>query len=191
MIYKFDKYNLQFVKDKRKMRILSGSILLIIVGSFILGRYIQLTVLDNIEVKFLEYKRQESVLSQDNLIDLLKLYDVKYPYIVTAQAYAETSLGRTGVGKSNKNLYGMRYAHTRSTLAIGEENGFAVFESWKESTLDYKLWQESVFGNNVNVTEQQYYEIIDKIYCEGNNTYSQKIKQIVNNNNLKSKFKND
>ena len=188
MIYKFDRNTLQFVKDKRKMRLLSGSILLIIIGSFILGRYVQSTILDNIEVKYLEYKRQDSILTQDNLINLLKCYDIKYPYIVAAQAYAETNLGRSGVGKSNKNLYGMRYAHTRSTLALGEENGFAVFESWKESTLDYKLWQESVFGNNVNVTEQQYYTILDKIYCEGNNTYSVKVKQIVNDYKLKSKF---
>jgi len=188
MIYKLDRNTLQFVKDKRKMRLLSGSILLIIVGSFILGRYVHSTILDNIEVKYLEYKRQEQILTQDNLVDLLKLYGVKYPYIVAAQTYIETSLGRTGVGRTNKNLYGMRYAHTRSTLALGEENGFAVFESWKESTLDYKLWQESVFGNNVNVSEQQYYNTLDKIYCEGNNEYSQKVKQVVNNYNLKSKF---
>jgi len=188
MIYKLDRNTLQFVKDKRKMRLLSGSILLIIIGSFILGRYVHSTILDNIEVKYLEYKRQESVLSQDNLVNLVKMYKVKYPYIVVAQAYVETNLGRTGVGKSNKNLFGMRYARTRSTLALGEENGFAVFESWKESTLDYKLWQESVFGNNVNVTEQQYYEILNKIYCEGNNTYSQKVKQIIKDYKLKSKF---
>ena len=188
MIYKFDKYNLQFVKDKRKMRLLSGSILLIVVGSFILGRYVHSTILDNMEVKFLEYKRQESFLTQDNLVDLLKRYGVKYPHIVLAQAYVETSLGRTGVGRTNKNLFGMRLAHSRSTLALGEENGFAIFESWKESTLDYKLWQESVFGNNVNVTEQQYYETLDKIYCEGNNSYSAKVKQVINNYKLKTKF---
>jgi uncharacterized FlgJ-related protein len=188
MIYKFDKYSLQFVKDKRKMRILSGSILLIVVGSFILGRYVQSTILDNFEVKFLEYQRQEQVLSQNKVIELLKKHKVRYPHIALAQAYVETNLGKTGIGKPNKNLFGMRFAHQRSTLAIGEENNFAVFDNWTESVLDYTLWQDAVFGVNSSTTEEQYYVVLDQIYCEGNHTYSQKVKQIINNYKLKSKF---
>jgi uncharacterized FlgJ-related protein len=188
MIYKFDKNSLQFVKDKHKMSLLSGSILLIIIGSFILGRYVQSTILDNIEIKYLEYQRQEQLLSQDKVIELLKKHKVRNPYIALAQAYVETNLGRTGIGKPNKNLFGMRFARQRSTLAIGEENNFAVFDNWKESVLDYTLWQDAVFGVNTNITEEQYYNVLDQIYCEGNNTYSVRVKQIINDYKLKSKF---
>jgi hypothetical protein len=188
MIYKFDKNSLLLVKDKRKMRILSGSILLIVIGSFILGRYVQSTILDSFEVKFLEYQRQEQLLSQDKIIELLKKHKVRNPYIALAQAYVETNLGRTGVGRPNKNLFGMRFARQRSTLAIGEENNFAVFDNWRESVLDYTLWQDAVFGVQSFPTEEQYYDILDQIYCQGNHSYSQSVKQIVEKYKLKSKF---
>ena len=104
-----------------------------------------------------------------------------------AQAYAESGLGVSELAKTNKNLFGMRLARTRSTLAIGEEYGFAVFDSWKESVIDYKLWQNTVFGVNSNVTEEVYYETLDKIYSN-NNQYSNKIKEIIRTNNIKKYF---
>jgi hypothetical protein len=134
------------------------------------------------------YQRQEQILSQDKVIELLKKHKVRYPHIALAQAYVETNLGKTGIGKPNKNLFGMRVARQRSTLAIGEENNFAVFDNWIESVLDYTLWQDAVFGVNSNTTEEQYYVVLDQIYCEGNHTYSQKVKQIINNYKLKNKF---
>ena len=188
MIYKLDLNTLTYKKDKKKLRFIGGSLLLVVVGSFILGRYIQSSTLDNFEIKILEYQRQEQLLSQDKIINLLKKHNVRYPYIALAQAYVETNLGRTGVGVPNKNLFGMRPAKQRSTLSVGEENGFAVFDNWKESVLDYTLWQDAVFGVNSNISEEQYYTVLDQIYCQGNNTYSQSVKKIINKYNLKSKF---
>ena len=71
MIYKFDKHNLEFVKDKKRIGILGGSLLLVVVGSFILGRYVQSTILDNFEVKILSYEKEENRFTEQKLVDML------------------------------------------------------------------------------------------------------------------------
>jgi hypothetical protein len=43
--------------------------------------------------------------------------------------------------KENNNLFGMKMPEYRKTTAIGINRGHAVYSSWRESVIDYALWQ--------------------------------------------------
>mgnify|MGYP003349308155 CR=1 FL=1 len=156
-----------------------------VVGSFILGRYVQSTILDNFEVKILSYEKEENRFTEQKLVDMLKQYNVQHPEIVLAQAYVESGLGKSFLFKANHNLFGMREAKARLTNNLGTENNHAVYKNWKECVIDYVLFQQAYMHN---MSEQQYYQALDASYAEVGGTYSGAIKQTIQKYNLKSKF---
>ncbi len=164
-----------------------GTTVLISVGSFFIGKNLN-TIINKTLVTQIEFHKKEVKLTPTEFSEILKKYKFIYPEVVMAQAYIETGLGSAGVGRTNKNLFGMRYPTTRVTLAIGEEYGFAVFDNYKESVLDYKLWQTTVFGVNNNISLDEYYQTLDMIYSENKN-YSLKVKQVIKSNNIENYFK--
>ena len=85
-------------------------------------------------------------LSQDFSVELLKecLYyeKIQHPDIVLRQSELETGHYNSELFSVANNLFGMRLAHVRETVAIGEYNYHARYSHWTESVKDYKLWQE-------------------------------------------------
>jgi len=88
---------------------------------------------------------------------------VEYPNIVTRQAYYESKHLKSTICKENNNLFGMKLAKQRFTLAIGENRGHAVYRNWKESVLDYYIWQRKYYKSG------DYYKFLEKSgYCPYN-----------------------
>jgi len=63
--------------------------------------------------------------------------------IVYAQAVMESGGFDSKIFKSNNNLFGMRLAKSRPTTAKGERNGFAYYDSWQMSVIDYAYFQSA------------------------------------------------
>lgn len=185
MIYKFDKKSLLFIKDKKRIKIMFGSLFLVVVGSFMLGRYLQSTTLNNLEIKFLAYEKEEAKLTEEKFISMLKQYHIKHPHIVMAQAIVESNLGKSLLFRTNHNLFGMREAKQRLTNAIGTEHNHAFYNTWKESVIDYALYQASYMSN---LNETQYFQALDESYAEAGHAYSVALKNIIKKHNLRSKF---
>lgn len=124
--------------------------------------------------------RQFSVLverfSERNLMQAIKDVGIKYPDIVLAQAKIETGHFTSKVFKENRNLFGMKLAESRQTTAIGKLNNHAVYMNWKQSIMDYKLWQNRFIGKLH--TKKQYLKYLDKYYAE-NNKYVILIKKMI------------
>lgn len=119
-------------------------------------------------------------------IDYLSLYneileqEVEFPDIVFAQAILESGHFTSKVFKNNKNLFGMKLPKKRTTLAIGQKYGYAVYEYWQESVGDYGLFQEYIFKNK-KMSKSQYLSFIDKRYSETSG-YVSKLKSIIKRN---------
>lgn len=123
--------------------------------------------------------------SEDKLIAKLKELNVKFPYIVLAQAKLETGNFTSKIFKENNNLFGMREAKQRITTAQGTENNHAYYHSWQESVLDYAFYQ-CRYLSGIS-TEAQYFNYLKQSYAE-DMSYVNRLQTIINNQNLKTKL---
>ena len=187
MYYKYDEKQLKFIKDKLGIRIALGTTVLLMVGSFFIGRYFQSDTLDTIEskVQIINLQKERDRFSKDKFVEELKNKGVKFPHIVMAQAIIESGLGRSEIFKSNNNLFGMREAKSRMTTCAGSKNNFAYYKKWQDGIVDMAFFQ-CTYLNNID-TEDKYYLFLSAHYAESPN-YSQTIKNIVSKQNLKSYF---
>ena len=124
--------------------------------------------------------------SEDKLIAKLKELNFKYPHIVLAQAKLESGNFRSHVFETNHNLFGMKEATSRLNLAKGTDNGHATYATWEDSVMDYALWC-TAYASKAH-TEEQYYQILSEVGYAENPAYIQKLKEMVQNDNLKSLF---
>jgi uncharacterized FlgJ-related protein len=102
-----------------------------------------------------------------------------------AQAIVESNLGKSLLFRTNYNLFGMKEAKQRLTNAIGTEHNHAFYNTWRESVIDYALYQASYMSN---LNETQYFQALDASYAEAGKAYSIALKNIIKKHNLKSKF---
>ena len=124
--------------------------------------------------------------SQEKFVSKLKELNFKYPHIVMAQAMLETGSFKSVVFKQNNNLFGMKEATSRLNLCKGTEHGHASYSTWEDSVLDYALWC-TAYASKAQ-TEEQYYQILSEVGYAENPAYIQKLKEMVQNENLKSLF---
>lgn len=187
MYYKYDFEQLRFVNNKLGVRLALGTAILLIVGSFFIGRSLQSDTLDIIEskVKIINLQKEINRFTKDRFIKELKNKKIKYPEIVMAQAIIESGFGRSELFINNNNLFGMREAKSRMTTALGTKNNFAYYLKWEDAILDMAFFQCS-YLNDVN-TEEKYYLYLSANYAESP-TYTQMVKDIVKNQKLKLYF---
>ena len=123
--------------------------------------------------------------SEDALVEYMQELNIKFPYIVLAQSMVETGNFTSKIFKTNHNLFGMKVATLRPTTNQGEQSGHAYYTNWKNSVIDYALWQSRVLS--VIQTESQYYEYLYEHYAE-NKSYVNLVKQVIDDKKLKEKF---
>lgn len=74
MYYKYDEKQLKFIKNKLGIRIALGTTILLMVGSFFIGRYFQSDTLDTIEskVKIINLQKERDKFSKEKFIEEVK-----------------------------------------------------------------------------------------------------------------------
>jgi flagellum-specific peptidoglycan hydrolase FlgJ len=92
-------------------------------------------------VVVVETPPQYYLFSKENMIRLIYDLNIAHPDIVIAQAIIESGNFKSNIFKENNNLFGMKMPEYRKTTAIGTNRGHAVYSSWRESVIDYALWQ--------------------------------------------------
>ena len=102
-----------------------------------------------------------------------------------AQAIIESGLGRSGVFKTNNNLFGMREARSRMTTSTGSKNNFAYYKKWQDGVLDMAFFQ-CAYLNDLN-TEDKYFLYLSGNYAEAP-TYVATLKNVIQKQKLKTYF---
>jgi uncharacterized FlgJ-related protein len=189
MFYKFDKNTLLWKKDVKKIRVALSTIIILMISSFILGRFVRFKPLDDYEKELviISLENEKNKFTEDKFVEELKRLNVKYPYIVMAQAIAETGHYKSDIFKENHNLFGMKQANLRINTAKGTQNGHAYYDNWQQSIYDYAFYQCRYLGNIKN--ESEYFLYLSSVYAEAGNGYVDLLKQIIQKENLKEKFK--
>ena len=185
MYYKYDSKSMTYVpvdgtflpmKEHRFM--LQFLLIMLLVGciGFFLGRLFESanpTPTSEKELKVLI--EQTDVFTKEKFMDYLKELNVRFPEIVYAQAVLETGNFQSEVFKANKNLFGMKEASIRATTNHGTNLNHAVYNHWRESVLDYALYQCSYLSDLKSKSE--YYNYLSQYYAE-DKTYVSKVKEI-------------
>lgn len=133
-----------------------------------------------------EYVHTEITVKTDNskietsIMEKVDELPFKYKNIIKAQILLETGHFKSSVFKSNFNLFGMRLAKSRITLAIGDNLNHAVYRSWEESMYDRLIYDVKYMSK---LNREEYFALLDKIYAEGDG-YSKMLKQIIKSNKL-------
>ena len=127
----------------------------------------------------------KSEFSKEAVVEELKRLNVKYPHIVLAQALIESGHFQSNIFRSNNNLFGMKEAKQRTTTARGTNLGHAYYDTWKESILDYAIFQ-SAYLRDLK-TEEQYLSYLGANYAEASN-YEVAVMNMVKNEKLKELF---
>ena len=174
-MYKFNQEKLVFEKTNTllKYRVIIGVLILsVFILSFVAGKKpIKEYIETEIVIKTEEVKEKE-------IFDRIDELPFKYPDIVKAQAIIETSHFKSAVFLNNNNIFGMRLARKRITLADGDNLMHATFKSLEDSLIDRLLYESKYMSG---LSKEEYYAFLDRLYAEGEG-YSNKLKQIIKNN---------
>lgn len=190
-LFKYNKETLEFQKVKKKsyvklsLVILFTIIILLLIGwlsgtnNYIINRIIHKTqVVDTVQVQGIAF-------SEEALIDLLRSSNIKYPYIVLAQAKIESGNFTSRIFKQNNNLFGMKEPKIRTTTALGTRFGHAYFSNWESSVYDYAMFQN--YRMRDVDSESEYYAKLADGYA-ADSTYAVVIKKTVDSLKLKKHF---
>lgn len=124
---------------------------------------------------------QDSIINDSLLYDMIKSLRVPHAKIVFAQAKLETGDYKSELFRSNYNLFGMKLATIRPTITTMHNYGYQKYHNWKESVVDYLIWQ---LTNNVSrVNDDVYFEYLSDVYAEDPN-YVTKLKKIISKTNF-------
>lgn len=104
--------------------------------------------------------------SEPALLAFMKKLKIKYPETVLSQARLETGNFTSEIFKENHNLFGMKVAEKRPTAAIGENRGHAQYRNWKDSVVDYALFQSFIIAKLPTNNNETYRQYIQKFYSE-------------------------
>jgi hypothetical protein len=186
MYYKFNEQTLDFEKTKLSNKSLIGfgaAVGLLLIFGFTSNPDNKVQNLSQ-EEKLIVI-REYNEFSEAKLIEKIKQLNFKFPHIILAQSYQETGHYKSGIFLENNNLFGMKEAKLRSNLAKGTNRNHAYYDTWQDSVVDYALFY-STYLHDIK-TEGEYFEYLKQNYAE-DLTYVQRLKALIKNRNLKSKF---
>jgi uncharacterized FlgJ-related protein len=155
------------------MRLISIWMVVILITSFIPGPTIQKVV----KVNKVVYSAVDDLpFSEENLMIVIKKMGIRFPDVVVAQAKLETGHFTSKSFTRCNNLFGMKMAKSRLTVASNERYGHASYDHWTYSVMDYALFQ-STFARKIR-TKDKYLLYLQSNYAE-DKTYVDKIKKLI------------
>jgi hypothetical protein len=167
----------------QKALIMRKLIILLALAGLPVAGYSPQTLPQQTEMLTHEIKKQifieginERPLTPELLMDALRYADIIEPEIVYKQAIIETGWFSSDLCLNANNLFGMRLAKVRPTLAIGEYEYHAKYEHWWDSVMDYKLFQDWYIKAGYSLDE--YYLFLFAVGYATDKGYINKLKSV-------------
>lgn len=117
-------------------------------------------------------------ISENRAISLMIMLGIEHPHIVYAQMRLESGNFTSSLARDCNNFFGMKHPKVRTNVSLGANSrGFATYDNWAMSVLDYGLWQRRYASG---LTEEEYYSMLSKHYAE-DSEYCKKVSNIISN----------
>lgn len=111
---------------------------------------------------------------RDSVWQYILTVGMEEPEIIFKQCLLESARFSSPIWNENNNCVGMKKAYQRPTLAMGENRGHAVFESWQDCILDLRIWQIKYYKD----TTENYYNFLNRMGYAESTEYESKLKSI-------------
>jgi hypothetical protein len=175
-LYKHDPTTLQLIPTKAKSNWKLLVALAVIFVSLGFGSAVHVnTVFERIPVVLTPKAEQ---CTDENVKAYIERLHLKFSKIVYQQVMLESGNLKSPAFRELHNLVGMQVSSGRQGPGKDVGQRFASYDNWKESLVDYAIWQAMYTGDIK--TEEDYYYFLDKVYCEPTpgTPYSSRLKQI-------------
>lgn len=105
-------------------------------------------------------------ISEEKVRIYLKQLHVRYVDVAIAQMKLESASMTSKVFREGNNLFGMKLAEKRPTTALGVRNNHAYYSHWRQSCIDYALFQAYCMDLDNISSEETWIKFIGRIYAE-------------------------
>jgi len=175
-LYKFNEKTLQYEHTKTwnlRLGILVACVFLVMgFGSAVKVN----TIVERIPVVLTP---RTDACTDENVIAYIDKIHLKHQHIVWQQTVIESAHYTSPYFKMYNNVTGMHACLGRPSTGTNIDPIMASYDNWKESLIDYGIWQ-AAYASNIE-SDEDYYYFLDKVYCTtivDGKTYSQRLKQI-------------
>lgn len=151
------------VKEKMIMQVLSISIILIgvfgigvITGKSIYGKPVPVKEITKEQIV-------QEISFEDSVYNYILELNIQHPEVVLRQARIESGNFKSRVFLENNNMFGMKIPNKRPNMVSGSNRGYAVYNNWQESVIDYALYQ--VYSGK-NLSKEDYIKMLNNSYAE-------------------------
>ena len=100
---------------------------------------------------------------EDSVYNYILELNIQHPEVVLRQARIESGNFKSRVFLENNNMFGMKIPNKRPNMVSGSNMGYAVYNNWQESVIDYALYQ--VYSGK-NLSKEDYIKMLNNNYAE-------------------------
>lgn len=100
---------------------------------------------------------------EDSVYNYILELNIQHPEVVLRQARIESGNFKSRVFLENNNMFGMKIPNKRPNMVSGSNRGYAVYNTWQESVIDYALYQ--VYSGK-NLSKEDYINMLNNNYAK-------------------------
>ena len=149
------------VKEKMIVRALIVSSVLIVV--FGIGVMTGKSIYDKPIEDITKEQIVQEISFEDSVYNYILELNIQHPEVVLRQARIESGNFKSRVFLENNNMFGMKIPNKRPNMVSGSNSGYAVYNNWQESVIDYALYQ--VYSGK-NLSKEDYINMLNNNYAE-------------------------
>lgn len=123
--------------------------------------------------------KDKKTFTKDSVIAFMKKLNIKHLEFTYAQSQLESGNFSSPIFIENHNLFGLKRSYQRPTPTKKVNRNHAKYDNWKESVIDFAIFQARVLAKTKG--KEEYMVYIKKFYSE-DDKYLEKVNNIVEEN---------
>ncbi len=148
---------------KEKMIVQALTVTIVLIGFFGIGVMAGKSMRDKTVEDITKEQIVQEISFEDSVYNYILELNIQHPEVVLRQARIESGNFKSRVFLENNNMFGMKIPNKRPNMVSGSNMGYAVYNNWQESVIDYALYQ--VYSGK-NLSKEDYINMLNNNYAE-------------------------
>ncbi len=148
---------------KEKIIVQALTVTIVLIGFFGIGVMAGKSMHDKTVGDITKEQIIQEISFEDSVYNYILELNIQHPEVVLRQARIESGNFKSRVFLENNNMFGMKIPNKRPNMVSGSNMGYAVYNNWQESVIDYALYQ--VYSGK-NLSKEDYIKMLNNNYAE-------------------------